>query len=156
MITQKQLKSRYHYNEKTGIFTRISTGNIAGSLNCRYLAINFDRKKYYNHRLAWLYVHGELPEGSLDHINHNRFDNSIENLRETDQLTNSKNISIGSANISGHLGVHWLKKDKVWAASIMVKQKGIWLGRFKDKFEAIDARLHAEKLYGFHANHGKT
>ena len=110
---------------------------------------------YKAHRLAWLYEHGEWPIGDIDHINHTRGDNMIYNLRTVSRHTNLKNISLRDRNTSGFNGVCWNSKAKRWQSSITINQKTIYLGIFKDKYEAIFARIHANRLYKFHSNHGK-
>ncbi len=111
-------------------------------------------KSYKAHRLAWLYEYGEFPKYHIDHINHNRIDNRIANLREVSRIDNQRNQKKSATNKSGFTGVHWHKQAKKWLASITVNCKTIYLGLYEDKNEAICARLHANRLYKFHANHG--
>ncbi len=167
-LTQQKLKELLHYNERTGIFTwenprarRLKVGDLAGNLDkagYRSISITVDGRKklYYSHRLAWLYEYGVWPKGQIDHINHNRSDNRLCNLREADNTTNHKNRTINKNNTSGITGVYWNKNHKKWRAKIIVSGKNIHLGLFTDKNEAICARLHANRLYKFHANHGKS
>ena len=62
---------------------RVSVGSQAGSIiKKRYAMIHINGKCYLSHRLAWFYVHGKWPKGWIDHINHDRLDNRIENLRD--------------------------------------------------------------------------
>ncbi len=166
-ITQEQLKERIHYNKDTGILTwknssawNIKDGHIAGTLTSYgYIQINIKidgiALLYRAHRLAWLYEHGEFPRGQIDHINHNRSDNRLCNLRDVTHMTNKRNQPIRRDNKSGFTGVVWAKSIKRWLASITVDGKMINLGCYKDKNEAICAKLHANRLYKFHANHGK-
>ncbi len=166
-ITQTQLKENFHYDKNTGIFTwkilkalRIKIGDTAGSkTKSGYietsLNINGARLRFYMHRLAWLYEYGEFPENQLDHINHDRSDNRISNLREANDQINQMNSSKSKNNKSGTNGVHWNKEKNKWEANISVKNKRMHLGYCKDKNEAICARLHTNRLYKFHANHGK-
>jgi hypothetical protein len=67
-----------------------------------------------------------------------------------------KNSKLPLHNKSGVIGVHWNKNHKYWCAQIMVDRKTIHLGSFKDINDAIKARKNAEKLYGFHENHGRA
>ncbi len=120
-----------------------------------YLHIKFNSKLYFAHRLAWFYEYGKMPDVHLDHINHDRPDNRISNLREVDNATNSKNVSLMKNNKSSICGVNFYKADGTWVSYISVNRTRIHLGYFKDKNEAICARLHANRLYQFHANHGK-
>jgi len=163
MITQEQLKEILHYNPETGIFTwrtkaavRIKIGDVAGFVcDTRYIRIKIKGKPYVAHRLAWLYVYGVWPKEQIDHINHDRADNRIINLREVTHQENQKNQSMRKANTSGVCGVSWEKGVRKWRARITVKGIKISLGCFADKDAAIRARKSADAKYGFHENHGQ-
>lgn len=95
------------------------------------------------------------PTGVIDHINHDRLDNRPENLRDVTHVENTRNSKLSTANTSGTTGVYWDKSRKLWIASIKVNYKSISLGRYADIEDAIAARSVANKLFGFHENHGK-
>lgn len=164
MLTQKELKRQLYYNPNTGDFIRMvarSNCSIAGETiktkpRHGYLHITVNSTLYPAHRLVWLYMTGEWPEDQIDHINHDKTDNRINNLREVTQQENSRNQCICIRNKSGVTGVHWDKERKRWHAQIYVSYRSKTLGRFDDKFEAICARKAAEVKYGFHENHGKS
>lgn len=105
------------------------------------------------HRVAWAIYYDAWPIGDIDHINHNRSDNRIINLRNVDRKTNGKNLSISLRNKTGFIGVHKTIYN-TFVASIKVNRKNIYLGSFKYLEEAIKARLSANEQYGFHVNHG--
>ena len=159
-LTQKELAQILHYHPKTGLFTRltktsncISVGSIAGCLDVKgYLRIMVSCVRYKAHRLAWLAAYGKFPKDQIDHINHDRADNRIINLREATASENSKNQTLAKNSTSGVSGV-FPHRNK-WQASISSNCKRIHLGTFADKFEAICARKSAERKYGFHINHG--
>lgn len=111
-------------------------------------------KSYSAHRIAWKIHHGEEPRGQIDHINHNRSDNRISNLREVSHQENHKNLPIRRTNSSGFPGVRWYEKPKRWRAFITSSGKTHYLGSFLEKNDAIRARVVAEKSFGFHKNHG--
>ena len=94
MITQQYLKSRLRYDLNLGSFTWINgprKGFLAGNINPRgYHVIELKGKTYRAHRLAWLYVHGEIPP-MLDHINRDTSDNRIVNLRPCNSSQNQYN-----------------------------------------------------------------
>lgn len=130
-------------------------GDEVGTLRSHgYTSIYINGKEYGLHRLAWLYVYGEMPN-VIDHQDGNRSNNAITNLRNTTTKGNGQNRKIGSNNKSGQVGVCWVKKSNRWWASIKVDQKTINLGYFVEFSEAVNARKNAEVLYGFHKNHGE-
>jgi len=162
-MTQSRLKELFRYDKNSGLFywikrtsNRIKVGDIAGNLSADgYIEIRLDKKLYKAHRLAWLYVYGALPMLNIDHINHNKTDNRIENLRDVTFQKNSQNTKMHKDNKSGKMGVHYSKRDNVWIAYISIKGKRKHLGSSKDKHTAIELRNCAEKKYCFHNNHGK-
>ena len=105
--------------------------------------------------LAWLYVYKKWPEDCIDHINHIRTDNRIENLREVEKSQNQKNMSKDRRNKSGHSGVIWYKAYEKWSAEIWVNKVKHFLGYFENFEDAVLARKAAEERHGFHENHGK-
>jgi hypothetical protein len=157
--TQTRLKELLHYDPITGRFTwiaerrrRVKAGTPAGSKhNKGYLAIRIDAVACLCHRLAFLYVHGFLPK-QIDHINGDRTDNRISNLRAANNQLNSRNSSLRSNNKSGVCGVSWDKNK--WAARIHTGSEYKYLGRFDDLDEAKRAYSEAKKRYGYHPNHG--
>ena len=132
-------------------------GSIAGNpANHGYIIVTLYGKHYLAHRLVWLLNHGRWPEKDIDHIDHNKNNNKIENLREVDQLENSKNVGITIRNTSGVVGVYWRKDVSKWTAKIRVDGVLLSLGSFNDKMSAVQARKMAEIKYGFHLNHGQS
>lgn len=111
-------------------------------------------KLYYAHRVAWFLYHGSWPQYQIDHINGDRKDNRISNLRSVTNHENSKNKRFSDKNTSGFTGVTWFKRDQKWKAQIMHKGKNYHLGYFDCAKEARDARVLAEARFKFHQNHG--
>ena len=132
-LTAEYLRSVLHYSPETGIFTwkvstahRVKVGDVAGSQNgLGYLSIQLQSRPQLAHRLAWLYVYGSWPKDQLDHINRNRSDNRISNLREVSNKQNMQNASKPSNNTSGHPGVYWHKQRSKWVAQIKHNYKQI-------------------------------
>ena len=154
-LTAEYLRSILHYDQETGIFTwkvrtarRVKVGDVAGCQNgLGYLRIMVCSRRYKAHRLAWLYIHGSWPNGQIDHINRDRSDNRIANLRDVTHKQNQQNRSKSSNNTSGHPGVYWYKRDSKWQVKITHNKKDIHLGYFATLEEALSARKAAEKLY---------
>ena len=110
------------------------------------------------HRVAWALHYGKWPDGHIDHINGDRADNRIENLRDVLHHDNMRNMAATRLNTSGQVGVRWNKKDKRWHARIgggggkSFKHIGV----YKTFDEAVAARKQAEIEMGYHPNHGRT
>jgi len=135
-------------------------GNYAGKeAGCKhsvgYIMIRVFDKPYSAHRLVWLYVYGYFPK-EMDHINHDRTDNRIINLREVTRLQNTRNKRLLKTNTSGVTGVYRIKDKDRYRVSIGVNGKSIHISCHEDIGGAIAARKAAEIEYGFHPNHGMT
>ena len=158
-LTAARLRDVLHYEAATGIFTwvrptgrRAKTGDIAGSAEGRgYWAIRIDSVRYKAHRLAWLYQNGEWPRGDIDHINGDRRDNRIANLREASRSTNIQNLrSAKSHNRAGLLGVVLdlsKKTDKKYTARIVYGGRQHSLGYYNTPEEAHAAYLEAKRKH---------
>lgn len=95
------------------------------------------------HRIIWLLVYGCFPNGVVDHIDQNKLNNRIENLRDVSKVVNSLNAKVYKNNRSGVTGVSWDKRTSRWKARGMVRGKDVTIGRFDTKEEACAAReLH--------------
>lgn len=154
ILTQKRLKellvldvSSYNFFWLKHRSRLAKPGLIAGCLHkiSGYWVITIDRRPYYAHRLVWLYLYGEFPLNTLDHINGNGLDNNIENLRLATQAQNMQNMAIKINNTSGHVGISWDKANQKWHASITCNRKRQHLGFFVEKQDAINAYLLAKK-----------
>ena len=118
-------------------------GKRAGSIDKSngYRRIHLGGKVLYEHRLIWELLNGEVPN-VIDHINQDRTDNRIENLRNCCQMINQSNRT-GEAdkdNTSGCRGVSWNKRKQKWEAYIALFKKRIRIGYYEDLDEAIKAR----------------
>ena len=113
-------------------------------------------RAYKAHRVIWLLTFGEWPSGDIDHINGDKTDNRIINLREVSKQQNSRNASRRSDNTSGAVGVSWSKTRTKWRAQIRISGRLVHLGYYRDYERAVAARKSAEQEYGFHKNHGRN
>lgn len=136
--------------------SKVFKKRLAGGLNAQgYLVTGIQNKVYRNARIIWKMYYGADPKGGIDHIDHNRLNNKIENLRDVSRKENCRNRSMTSQNTSGVVGVYRRTAENKWCAQIDVNSQNIQLGSFTNKEDAIKARKEAEIKYGFHPNHGK-
>lgn len=149
----KTLKSLIRYDAKTGEFERLSKSSHnakSGTVNVHgYRVISLNNKQYYAHRLAWLYVFGEMPKGQIDHINGNRSDNRLDNLRDVSVSTNQQNLRKAQKNSkTGFLGVMYMgekRRGKKYSSAVHHKGKRHNLGYFETPEEAHKAYLIAKR-----------
>jgi hypothetical protein len=111
--------------------------------------------KVLAHRVAWAIYYGKWPDGHIDHANHRRDDNRIENLRDVSVQENCLNMTRCSDNTSGVVGVSRTTSGKPWSASIESGGMRKHLGTFDSFEDAAAARKAAESRMGFHKNHGE-
>lgn len=150
-----RLRELLEYDPETGLFTRrlgvrgYRAGTVAGALtNHGYIQCYVDRRNYLAHRLAWLHVHGVAAGGDIDHLNGNRGDNSLRNLRLADRAENMWNRGATRRNRAGIKGVHPHRHK--WVAEICARGRRTYLGIFEtaeeagDAYAAAAARLHGE------------
>lgn len=136
-----QIQEYLSYNKDTGDVIAIKKsgprskiGQILGTMNpMGYLTIGFNKKTYKLHRVAWYLHYSKWPEGVLDHINGDKTDNRIENLRDVTQRINTQNTK----KFNG--GVIYRPKANKWEAAAKIKTKRIYLGLFQSKLEAQQA-----------------
>jgi hypothetical protein len=130
---------------------KIKALDEAGSSNGRYRVVFCNGKIYSAHRIIYSMRHNvELsPDIQIDHINGDRSDNRISNLRMATNAQNQCNTKISSRNKSGYRGVFWVKVRKKWLAKIGLNKKKIHLGYFNNKEEAALAyNKKALELFG--------
>lgn len=151
MITQERLKELLHYDPDTGVFTRLQgsggvlAGDVAGTINAGgYLQIGVAGKLNYGHRLAFLYMTGEIPEVA-DHINGVRTDNRWVNLRAADYTLNGENRRNRPSGSNPLLGVTWIAGRGKFKAQIGVGKRKIYLGYFTTPEEAHQVHLTAKR-----------
>lgn len=151
-LTQNRLQHVVEYNEKTGLFMfrhgrgGKPKGTIAGTLNEKgYRCIVIDSRRYRAHRLAWLYVHGAWPADEIDHIDGDRDNNRIGNLREAGRSENLQNQrKAQKRNKTGLLGVS--PRRGRHRATIVINGKQEHIGDFDSEIEAHNAYIERKRI----------
>lgn len=162
-LTQKQLKELLSYDPATGVFTWLQTvrngsvhaGAIAGVCsNGDYVRIQIRGRLYLAHRLAWLYVTGSWPDGTIDHVDTCKSNNRFSNLRLATAASNGWNCPAPATNTSGVKGVHWHTSNKRWYAKFRVNGRDIHVGSYINLDDAKSAIKAARAVHhGSFANH---
>jgi hypothetical protein len=118
-----------------------------------YRHITISDSKYFAHRLIWVWYYGVWPQSAVDHIDNNKSNNSVDNLRLATHSQNQCNAFKPKNNTSGVKGVS--KAGNKWKAEIMIDKKSLYLGTFNYIEEAAAALTEVRKKYhGEFANHG--
>ncbi|WP_126969043.1 HNH endonuclease [Xanthomonas sp. BRIP62411] len=158
VLTQLRLRELLDYDLETGQFVwrfakrRELIGKRAGTPQARgYIQIQVDGRIYLAHRLAWLYVHGAWPTQQIDHIDGDRRNNRVANLREASPGQNQQNRAkqiqrSGNGVSSKFVGVYRFR-DGRWVASIRVDGMPHHLGYFDSEEGARDAYLAAKQCH---------
>lgn len=157
MLTAEIARQFLSYDPDSGSLTwLISRGTVkAGSSVCRvsnrgYLTVKLLGKTYQAHRIAWLITYGEWPI-TIDHINRQRTDNRLVNLRNATQQQNMCNVPRKRTNTSGVRGVSWQSQSRKWQVEVKADGKRYYLGSYRDielaELVASEARIKLHKEY---------
>jgi hypothetical protein len=176
-IDPRILRELLEYDPQTGLFVwkPRAASHFKNETSCKRWNANFANKPaltsdngsgyrqgtifeklYYAHRIAWALYYGEWPTDQIDHVNGNRSDNRISNLRAVTKEANGRNAARRKDNASGVTGVYWSDWRNKWQAYIRLQGKKRHLGYFNDIEAAASARKVAERENGYHPNHGRT
>lgn len=158
MITRQELTEALRYDPDTGIFSwrhdrlagdgalrRPAGSSAGGHMSNGYILITLYGRQYLAHRLAWLHTYGSMPNGIIDHIDGDRSNNRIVNLRpctKSQNSANSKNQRIGKLK-----GAYYRADRDKWRAAITYKGKSVHLGTFDTELSAHEAYMIAAKKY---------
>lgn len=158
MITQELLNELFEYKDGNLYWKnhkyKLLNGKKAGSIQGNgYIRVRIFGNPYKAHRLIFLMKYGYLPK-EVDHINNNRSDNRIENLRAATKSQNRQNSLISKSNKSGVKGVCWDKTNNKWKVTMFVNNKQKYFGHYND----IDyAKFVADAMrYKYHKEFSNT
>jgi len=129
-------------------------GREAGTNMQGYVRIRVGPNKLLAHRLAWLIHHGEWPAADIDHIDGNRANNALANLRLAKRHENQWNMGRNARNKTGHKGVQYRPRDRVWVARIWRMGVRYYLGTFHNPEDA--AAAYAAAAAAMHGDFART
>jgi hypothetical protein len=153
-MTPQEVRTVFAYAPETGrllwnIVTRkTQIGDVAGGLSNGYMQVKYKQRKYMVHRIIWCYVHGDWPNQMIDHIDGDRSNNKIANLRDVSNAKNQYNRhSLNKNNSTGHMGIMYRKRGDAYIVQIRVLGARKYIGYYKTLPDAIIARQNAELLW---------
>ena len=126
-------------------------GDRAGYTDTKsgYRKIRVCGKMYQEHRIVYLMHHGYMPENEVDHIDRNRSNNKIDNLREVSRSCNARNSGTPANSATGVKGVFFDKSKQKYLSHVKVNGKKRYLGFFDNIVDAARRRLAEEGVLGF-------
>jgi hypothetical protein len=154
-ITRARLHELFHYDARTGVFTRrqrsgpAKAGTVAGWRSGAYWKIVVDGIQCYRHQLVWVCERGEWPTHEIDHKDTCEFPDAITNLRAASSQQNKRNRGVNANSKLGIKGVHLCHQTGRYRARIGLNYRTVDLGRFDTAEQARQARVSAElTLFG--------
>lgn len=156
ILTAERLRAVVDYDPETGHFTRtLDNGQRSSARSWKnragYIYMKIDGRLYSAHRLAWFYSNGDWPSKWVDHVDGDKSNNSLSNLRESTVSENQQNQR--RSHVDGEsrfLGVSRVKFTNRWMAKICIDRRQHYLGTFDSREEAHIAYLEAKRqLHGF-------
>lgn len=160
MTDYSNLSQVVEYNPETGILSwkervnpAVFKGKEAGTSHSKgYKFFRYKKKFYFAHRVCWLLALKEWPEGEIDHINGDKKDNRISNLRVVTRAENMRNTPSMRDTTSKYKGVFWHKVNKKWRSVITIDKVKTHLGMFDTEEEAAMVyNQRAQKEWGKYA-----
>lgn len=156
------------YDRSRGGFVRTATtkgpqhnqkiGELIGTDDgLGYLRVFVLSKRYKIHHLVWAAEHGDWPSQELDHIDGNRSNNHISNLRQVSRAINAKNAKMKSTNTSGYPGVSYHAGEGKFSSRVTHNYKRYFCGWHSTAEEAYAARqafIAAHPEMGYTERHG--
>jgi len=158
-LTQQQVIDLFEYKDGH-LFWKHERSNIPLDKMAGYIGpdqrvrIRCKSKNYLSYRLIFLMHKGYLPQ-YIDHIDGDRLNNKIENLREATISQNNQNIKKRITNTSSEKNVYWCKRRKKWTVKFTLNEKQVYVGHYVDlELAGFVAQMAREKYHGEFANHG--
>lgn len=152
--SQEVLLEKFDYLDGSLIWKKSQRGLLAGTkagviMKRGYVIVGVNSKRFYAHRLIWIWHFGEIKTEMVDHINGIRHDNRIKNLREATRSQNFQNKRISSLNKSGIKGISFSKDKNLWEAKVQLNKKVVFCKCFESKEEAAIAyEIESKKHFG--------
>lgn len=154
-ITQAELKVMFDYDAENGWLIRKFRKGKPYNKPCGYKPAGYNGygrikikgKMYHTHRLIWLFHYGEFPSEFIDHIDGNRVNNRVENLREVDNKSNCHNRKVNENNTSGFADVVWDKEFQKYRVRIEIDGNRKHIGRYGTIEDAVLASKKAKIKY---------
>lgn len=150
----ERIKQLFDYDAQTGHLLwrakgrgRVKTRPAGTRLSTGYIGVVVGKRRYLAHRICWVVHFGAWPSDQIDHINGDKADNRICNLREATNAQNGKNARTPISNTSGVCGVTYDKVNRRWRSLIKVNGRQIHLGRWQSFEDAVKARKVAEQRH---------
>ena len=146
MLTQNKVAEFIRYDPETGEASwKVSRGSVKSGdrIDCKdghgYLMVRIDGVLHRLHRVVWVLQFWREPKGVIDHINGDKSDNRLKNLRECTQRFNVYNSCVPKHNTSGYKGVSFCKRRQKFRANLYANQKQQFLGYYDTAEEAAGA-----------------
>lgn len=144
-----ELRALYRFDGETGLFTsiRCPARRVGTVRRDGYIAINVAGAPRLAHRLAWLYAYGDWPLSFIDHMNGDRTDNRLSNLRDVPRQVNNENSAVPRSNRkhSKLVGAYLDTRRSKWFSLITCNKKPRFLGYFDSDLEASQAYMAAKR-----------
>jgi len=155
-LTADRARTVLRYEAETGrvfwcqsLSKRAAAGREAGTINGDgRRQVSIDGRRYLTHRIVWLIVHGAWPAHEIDHIDGDKLNNRVENLRDATRTINAQNTRHARRHSrSGLLGAFWFKRDATWVSKIRIGGHMTHLGYFDTPEKAHAAFVAAKRKH---------